>query len=75
MGASWSWGALAYSAKEPSVQPNTASPGQDVECEAANENYIDGQTVIGNVPGNQGTQHDATKPSKTGTQLESGAPQ
>lgn len=55
--------------------PNTASPGQTPECEAANETYIDGQAVIGNVPGDQGTQHDATTPSKTGTQLQSGAPQ
>jgi virulence factor Mce-like protein len=56
--------------------PNTASPGQPVECEAANETYLDKQTVIGNVPGNQGTQHDATKPSKVGTQpLPAGAPQ
>jgi hypothetical protein len=35
--------------------PNTASPGQTKECEAGNENYISGRTVIGNVPGNQGT--------------------
>jgi hypothetical protein len=35
--------------------PNTASPGQPRECEAGNERYITGQTVIGNVPGNQGT--------------------
>jgi len=40
--------------------PNTASPGQTRECEAANENYLAGQTVIGNVPGNQGTNHDQT---------------
>jgi ABC-type transporter Mla subunit MlaD len=41
--------------------PNTASPGQDTrECEAANETYAAGQTVIGNVPGNQGTGHDKT---------------
>jgi virulence factor Mce-like protein len=33
--------------------PNTASPGQPKECEAANEPYIKGQTVIGNVPGTQ----------------------
>ncbi|MDX6665174.1 MAG: phospholipid/cholesterol/gamma-HCH transport system substrate-binding protein [Solirubrobacteraceae bacterium] len=56
--------------------PNTASPGQTPECEAANETYLDGQTVIGNEPGNQGTLHDITKPSKKGTQpLQSGAPQ
>jgi virulence factor Mce-like protein len=41
--------------------PNTASPGQTRECEAANESYLAGQTVIGNVPGNQGTTHDQTK--------------
>ncbi len=35
--------------------PNTAAPGQPRECEAGNENYINGRTVIGNVPGNQGT--------------------
>jgi ABC-type transporter Mla subunit MlaD len=40
--------------------PNTASPGQPRECEAANETYLAGQTVLGNVPGNQGTAHDQT---------------
>jgi virulence factor Mce-like protein len=35
--------------------PNTASPGQERECEAGNEGYAPGQVVIGNVPGNQGT--------------------
>ena len=35
--------------------PNTAAPGQTFECEAGNEPYLGGQTVIGNVPGNQGT--------------------
>jgi ABC-type transporter Mla subunit MlaD len=35
--------------------PNTASPGQSPrECEAGNEHYEVGKTVIGNVPGNQG---------------------
>ena len=38
--------------------PNTASPGQDKECEAGNEIYTPGKTVIGNVPGNQGTHTD-----------------
>jgi virulence factor Mce-like protein len=33
--------------------PNTASPGQPRECEAANETYIQGQTVTSNVPGTQ----------------------
>ena len=35
--------------------PNTAAPGQETECEAGNEIYLSGQTVIGNQPGNQGT--------------------
>ncbi|MFL5870925.1 MAG: MlaD family protein [Solirubrobacterales bacterium] len=35
--------------------PNTASPGQPRECEAGNEKYLAGRTVIGNVPGDQGT--------------------
>jgi ABC-type transporter Mla subunit MlaD len=35
--------------------PNTAAPGQDKECEAGNEPYISGKTVIGNIPGSQGT--------------------
>jgi ABC-type transporter Mla subunit MlaD len=36
--------------------PNTASPGQSIkECEAGNETYLKGQTVIGNEPGDQGT--------------------
>jgi virulence factor Mce-like protein len=34
--------------------PNTASPGQEFECEAGNEDYKVGTKVIGNVPGNQG---------------------
>ncbi|HYY88907.1 MAG TPA: hypothetical protein VFA49_08925, partial [Chloroflexota bacterium] len=41
--------------------PNTASPGQPKECEAANEPYAVGQTVTTNPPGNQGTNHDQTK--------------
>jgi virulence factor Mce-like protein len=45
--------------------PNAASPGQTQECEAANERYLTGKTVIGNVPGNQGTLHDVTKSSLT----------
>jgi virulence factor Mce-like protein len=36
--------------------PNTASPGQTRECEAGNETFLPGKQVIGNVPGNQGTQ-------------------
>ncbi|MDX6587328.1 MAG: phospholipid/cholesterol/gamma-HCH transport system substrate-binding protein [Solirubrobacterales bacterium] len=35
--------------------PNTAAPGQELECEAGNEGWLTGQQVIGNVPGNQGT--------------------
>jgi ABC-type transporter Mla subunit MlaD len=35
--------------------PNTAAPGQTQECEAGNERYLVGDTVIGNVPGSQGT--------------------
>jgi ABC-type transporter Mla subunit MlaD len=35
--------------------PNTAAPGQTEECEAGNERYLVGDTVIGNQPGSQGT--------------------
>ena len=38
--------------------PNTAAPGQTAECEAGNEVFHVGQQVIGNVPGNQGTETD-----------------
>jgi hypothetical protein len=38
--------------------PNTAAPGQTRECEAGNEVFKVGQQVIGNVPGNQGTDTD-----------------
>jgi ABC-type transporter Mla subunit MlaD len=38
--------------------PNTDSPGQTPECEAGNEDYLLGRTVVGNVPGNQGTKTD-----------------
>jgi ABC-type transporter Mla subunit MlaD len=40
--------------------PNTASPGQPRECEAGNEPYIKGRTVIGNVPGTQSDTTEAT---------------
>jgi virulence factor Mce-like protein len=40
--------------------PNTAAPGQTQECEAANEDYYRGKTIVGNVPGNQGTQTEKT---------------
>lgn len=33
--------------------PNTGSPGQPKECEAGNEPYRAGKTVIGNTPGTQ----------------------
>jgi virulence factor Mce-like protein len=37
--------------------PNTAAKGQSPhECEAGNEPFLFGRTVIGNVPGNQGTE-------------------
>jgi len=35
--------------------PNTAAPGQTRECEAGNERYAIGRTVLDNPPGNQGT--------------------
>src|SRR5687768_6231514 len=38
--------------------PNTAAPGQTQECEAGNERYAAGQTVIGNTSGNQGLRTD-----------------
>ena len=38
--------------------PNTASPGQPKECEAGNETYAAGQTVIGNAPGTSSTTTD-----------------
>ncbi len=44
--------------------PNTASPGQEFECEAGNEPYTIGQTVIGNVPGNQGITTSGQVPSQ-----------
>jgi hypothetical protein len=45
--------------------PNTAAPGQPRECEAANENYLPGQTVVGNVPGTQSDTTEKTKASLT----------
>jgi hypothetical protein len=41
--------------------PNTAAPGQERECQAGNERFARGQTVIGNVPGNQGTKTDGQR--------------
>ena len=46
--------------------PNTASPGQERECEAGNEPYLPGQAVIGNVPGNQGTETEDQPVAKEG---------
>jgi virulence factor Mce-like protein len=40
--------------------PNTASPGQPKECEAGNEDYLAGKTVIGNVPGTQSAKTEKT---------------
>jgi virulence factor Mce-like protein len=40
--------------------PNVAGPGQPKECEAGNETYAVGQTVIGHAPGDAGTTHEAT---------------
>jgi virulence factor Mce-like protein len=42
--------------------PNTASPGQPKECEAGNERYTTGQTVIGNAPGTQSATTEKTRP-------------
>jgi ABC-type transporter Mla subunit MlaD len=44
--------------------PNTASPGQTRECEAGNEKYLPGKTVIGNPAGSQGTFTDEQKVGK-----------
>jgi virulence factor Mce-like protein len=41
--------------------PHTASPGQPRECEAANEPYARGRTVIGNTPGRQTTSTESTR--------------
>ena len=38
--------------------PNAAAPGQTHECEGGNERYAVGQTVIGNMPGDQGLKTD-----------------
>ncbi|MCL2768539.1 MAG: MlaD family protein [Solirubrobacterales bacterium] len=44
--------------------PNVSAPGQPHECEAGNESYTAGRATIGNVPGNVGTAHEATKRSQ-----------
>ena len=43
--------------------PNTPGGGRTNECEAGNEPWLKNQTVIGNVPGNQGLNHDVTRRS------------
>lgn len=45
--------------------PNTAAPGQTLECEAGNEPFTPGRQQIGNVPGNQGVKTEKTT-RKTG---------
>jgi hypothetical protein len=41
--------------------PNVTGPGQPPKnCEAANESYVPGKAVIGNVPGATGTTHEIT---------------
>jgi virulence factor Mce-like protein len=42
--------------------PNTAAPGQPKECEAANEPYARGRTVLGNTPGTQSATTEDTTP-------------
>jgi hypothetical protein len=44
--------------------PYVAAPGQPRACEAGNENYLAGRTVIGNLPGNAGTATDLTTRDK-----------
>jgi virulence factor Mce-like protein len=46
--------------------PNEAAPGQPRECEAGNETYLAGRTLVGNVPGTQGTGTDHTTPGAAG---------
>jgi virulence factor Mce-like protein len=41
--------------------PNVAGPGQPKVCEAANEQYAVGKTVIGNTPTTAGTLHENTE--------------
>ncbi|HSZ70160.1 MAG TPA: MlaD family protein [Solirubrobacteraceae bacterium] len=44
--------------------PNVAGPGQPKECEAGNEQYTVGKTVIGKTSTTLGTLHDVTKRSE-----------
>jgi virulence factor Mce-like protein len=57
--------------------PNTASPGQTRECEAGNERYADanvsGRTLIGNLPGNQGTKTEG-QPDQEDSDAEASTP-
>ncbi len=57
-------GPLADNYLHTNPYPNTASPGQTQECEAANESYATGRQVIGNVPGNQGLSTEKTTVQK-----------
>ncbi|HEX8082972.1 MAG TPA: MlaD family protein [Solirubrobacteraceae bacterium] len=41
--------------------PNTPGSGRTNECEAGNEPWLPGRKVIGNVPGNQGTNTEETE--------------
>ena len=41
--------------------PNTPGGGRTNECEAGNEPWLPGRKVIGNVPGNQGTNTEETQ--------------
>ena len=44
----------------------SAAPGQTQECEAGNERYIAGRTIIGNEPGNQGLRTQGQRPPPRG---------
>jgi ABC-type transporter Mla subunit MlaD len=44
--------------------PNVAGPGQPKVCEAGNQRYVAGKTVIGNASTTVGTTHDVTKRSE-----------
>jgi virulence factor Mce-like protein len=46
--------------------PNTAAPGQTKECESGNEAFYQGRTMLGNVPGNQGTKTAGQPTTGTG---------
>jgi virulence factor Mce-like protein len=45
--------------------PYVAGPGQPKECEAGNQQYVVGKTVIGNTSTTLGTLHEATKRSES----------